>query len=1442
MIDQYKAKNLVDTAQCTYSNIRVVGEYSSSPIWHFPSYLGSYGMVHFVPPTYKEFAWDLYCTGWGNEPPSPRAVSLAKFQSYACPAGFSGEDTATPDMSRVCVPARSMPHVFVKKITQTFSCPANPYPCHPDNGDKSRIEPDFEFAGRPFNRYYHSLRQFSLGREFPLGWSYSYSSLLEFAYGYIISDEGYYAKLTDVGGGFFSVGMSTSTLEKVSDSLYVLRNGNGEVRSYDGEGRLVRVQDVMDPARDVVVKNESIPGFASLHRIAALIDRSGRSVHFHYKNGRLESVELPDGQRINYIQNDLGNLLAVDYGTGGVKRYHYGEVGLAANLSDFLLTGITSEDGRRYASFGYDLWNRVISSELHGDSGKVQGTYLSYQGDQSVLVKTADGEVVSYQFDSGFYRSPLLIQNSQGGESTQHDGLGRLVQRINRRGFVEKFSYSGAQRVSADEAVGTAEHRSERTDWHPTLNLPLERRVVSGQGQVVSIFRWTYNSRGQVLTQRAVDPVSGDERRQSFAYCEEADVGAGYCPELGLPRSIDGPRTDVADTVTYAWYHADDAGCATNGACAFRKGDLRSITNALGQGVEVLSYDAFGRPLSVRDANGVVTDYSYHPRGWPTSITVRGATTADDRSTQISYWPTGQVQQVTEPDGSSVTYVYDAAQRLTDIADSAGNTIHYTLDDAGNRLNEDTVDAGGTLRRTLARTYNILGQLTALKDAGNHATGFTYDANGNPQTVTDALQRVTSQQHDPLNRLAQTLQDVGGVAAEIRSQYNALDQVTQVTDPKGLHTTYAYNGFGDLTGQVSPDSGTSSFTVDAAGNRKTRTDARGVTATYSYDALNRLIGVAYPDPNLEIGYSYDVAPAACAADERFAKGRLGQVLHANGSTQYCHDRFGQITRKVQTINGVASTLRYAYSKAGRLTALTYPDGTVADYVRDPLGRISQVGLTRPGQARQVVVDNVTYAAFGPATGWSYGNGRQLQRPLDLDYRPQAVHDPAAGGLSLSYGYDPVGSITELKNGAGSTVLATYAYDTLGRLTQTQDGTTGTPIETYGYDATGNRTALTTAAGVANYTYPASSHRLTAVDGEARGHDAAGNTTSIGSKAFTYNDANRMNAVKQGSAVLESYAYNHRGERVLRTPTGGTAQITLYDEAGQWLGNYSASGDAQQQAIWLDNYPVALINAPAAGVPELAYIQPDHLGTPRVVIDPVRDVAIWEWSNKSEVFGNQIPSADPDGDGVAFELALRFPGQQATDASGMFYNYQREYDPAVGRYSQSDPIGLMGGISTYGYAGASPARRVDPLGLTDLNYIPPYDNPDSYLGNKMIPSPPDMLTISIHHNGEKFIGPDGNGMSVDELAQSIRRDADLSKYLYIRLYSCRTGKSIDGGPIPAQQLSKALGMTIQAPTEYTWAKNDPLYPDQGNYGKTSEGKKDKSNPGEWVNFMKEGGVK
>ena len=75
-----------------------------------------------------------------------------------------------------------------------------------------------------------------------------------------------------------------------------------------------------------------------------------------------------------------------------------------------------------------------------------------------------------------------------------------------------------------------------------------------------------------------------------------------------------------------------------------------------------------------------------------------------------------------------------------------------------------------------------------------------------------------------------------------------------------------------------------------------------------------------------------------------------------------------------------------------------------------------------------------------------------------------------------------------------------------------------------------------------------------------------------------------------------------------------------------------------------------------------------------------------------------PDEDPDGDTHRFVLNMRFPGQQYDSATGFNYNYFRDYDPSVGRYSQSDPIGLDGGIGTYPYVFGNPLAWADPLGL------------------------------------------------------------------------------------------------------------------------------------------------
>ncbi|WP_414609413.1 RHS repeat-associated core domain-containing protein, partial [Stenotrophomonas sp. BR163] len=90
----------------------------------------------------------------------------------------------------------------------------------------------------------------------------------------------------------------------------------------------------------------------------------------------------------------------------------------------------------------------------------------------------------------------------------------------------------------------------------------------------------------------------------------------------------------------------------------------------------------------------------------------------------------------------------------------------------------------------------------------------------------------------------------------------------------------------------------------------------------------------------------------------------------------------------------------------------------------------------------------------------------------------------------------------------------------------------------------------------------------------------------------------------------------------------------------------------------------------------------------------------------EAFGATAPNEDPDQDGTLFEFAMRFPGQRYDAESGLHYNVQRDYDPASGRFVTSDPLGLHGGISTYGYVKGNPLTSIDPDGMQAIPLLPP----------------------------------------------------------------------------------------------------------------------------------------
>jgi RHS repeat-associated protein len=120
--------------------------------------------------------------------------------------------------------------------------------------------------------------------------------------------------------------------------------------------------------------------------------------------------------------------------------------------------------------------------------------------------------------------------------------------------------------------------------------------------------------------------------------------------------------------------------------------------------------------------------------------------------------------------------------------------------------------------------------------------------------------------------------------------------------------------------------------------------------------------------------------------------------------------------------------------------------------------------------------------------------------------------------------------------------------------------------------------------------------------------------------------------------------------------------------------------------------------PASAGLTILYLHADHLGMPRVATDE-RQTVVWRNPPTTEPFGMALPEEDPDGDGRVTTIHLRFPGQYFDQETQAHYNYFRDhYFPELGRYGQSDPIGLAGGINTYGYAEGSPLNFSDRTGL------------------------------------------------------------------------------------------------------------------------------------------------
>lgn len=746
-------------------------------------------------------------------------------------------------------------------------------------------------------------------------------------------------------------------------------------------------------------------------------------------------------------------------------------------------------------------------------------------------------------------------------------------------------------------------------------------------------------------------PVYAD-RTTTFTYDANGNV-----------LTIDGPRTDADDITTFTY----DA----MGNRASMTVDPDGAGAAPAQVTLFTSYDNSGRLLSMTDPNGEVTDMTYDARGRLLTRTIAAGTTSA-ATTTFEYDGVGNVTKIILPSNNELSYTYDAAQRLTRITDRQGHYIQYTLDNLGNRTTEEVFSSGDVLRRTQSRVFDQLSRMIQSIGGVNQLTVFGYDGNGNQISMLDPLNRNSTSEYDGLQRL---IKQTDADTNDTLYAYDARDNLTQVTDPRGIATMYTYNGLDDLTMLDSRDTGITTYTYDDAGNRTSQTNARNIITNYSYDALNRLTQIEYPGAaGLNVDFEYDTGTNRV--------GRLYRMLDNTGTYIYFYNKRGEVSRLRRNTQGSLYDIRYFYDKAGNVTRIEYPSGKQIQYVYNSIKRIREVRLI-DGATTTNLATGIVYRQFGPMQKLIYGNGLTNTIGYDLDYR--ARNNRVLPVQDLRFFYDAANNIIDMNDITDRSKDQDFIYDNLDRLTQA-DG--GYGLLNYTYDEVGNRLTRSEPTNTNTYVINATRNRINNYSDSASNlidynHNATGSVTKIDTDTYAYNRYERMSRATVGG-VATTYRYDGKGQRTVKTDALGVKTVYIFDDDGQLISENQADGTTIREYVYLNGQPLAMLEGG-----NTYYYHLDHLGTPQKMTDATQTIV---WQADYSPFGNATLVAS------TVTNNIRFPGQHFDAESGLHYNYFRDYNPNDGRYMQSDPIGLGGGVNTYSYGLSNPINNFDPDGL------------------------------------------------------------------------------------------------------------------------------------------------
>lgn len=543
---------------------------------------------------------------------------------------------------------------------------------------------------------------------------------------------------------------------------------------------------------------------------------------------------------------------------------------------------------------------------------------------------------------------------------------------------------------------------------------------------------------------------------------------------------------------------------------------------------------------------------------------------------------------------------------------------------------------------------------------------YQYGASGEVRSVTDSLGRVRTFTHNPHGELLTELMPDGGLSTYT---YDIAGNVSSVTDAIGGVTTYEHDGFGQVTKVSSPDTGITTYQYDSSGRVTQKTPASGGTVTYSYDALGR-------QSSRTVGFSTQTITYDSCTN---GKGRVCAVNDETGSTSYQYTPSGKVSLETRQLpSGGSSSVAYQYDVQDRLVGIGA--GGVGIGYGYAAGRIVSVTSSING-ATTVLAGNVRYQPFGPVQNYTYGNGLSRELTYDTSWRPKSLKVSLGSTViqSKTVSYNANNHPLNVNDQTDTTKSVTYGYDTVSRLLSSNSMAKS---ESWTFDKNGNKRSYTAAASSLLEYHP-NSNRLHSVSGGQAAnytHDDNGNIVEDGSIVYVYDGFNRMSlAVKNG--VPTTYSVNGLGQRVYKYGPSGQYWF-IYDEAGDLLGEFKA-GQGWTVYARLHGEIVAFVRGA-----QNYYVHNDLQQRAESVTNSVGSLV---WKANNSAYGRDVTVDSIGG------YNLGYPGQYFDAETGNWNNGARDYSSKLGRYLQSDPIGLGDGNNTYEYVGGNPMSYVDPDG-------------------------------------------------------------------------------------------------------------------------------------------------